>query len=172
MPKFSADSISKVEYDFRGFTDEDGNTIDDAGVVPEPSRKLVNGTMKKITAAFDALGVKDVQENPEAIADAMSQVKDDDEDMFENMSQAVLIAMAELCGNKPVYQTPDAPRDDEILSWQDTGHPTFTSLNKLDYRPFMGFFGYVMGEMMNPEASNPGTTRSSGTTQVRSLRSV
>ena len=96
MPKFSADSISKVEYDFRGFTDENEQPINDFGEVPEPSRNLVNSTMKKITAAFNDLGVENVQENPESIPDAMKEVKDDESDMFERMSAAVLSAMAEL----------------------------------------------------------------------------
>jgi len=171
MAKFSVDSINTVEYDFRGFKDENGLPIDDYGFVPEPSRKLVNSTMKKITAAFNELGVENVQENPESIADAMREVKDDDDDMFEKMSAAVLVAMAELCGNKPVRRDPEDPNG-EILSWQNTGHPTFDSLDALDYRPFMGFFGYLMSEMMNPEASTPGTSPGAGSSTVRTLRSV
>lgn len=176
MPKFGADSITKVEYDFSGFEDNNGNSIQDAGFVPEPSRELVNATMKKITAAFEDLGVSGVGDDPNAISAAMKAKEgatgESQDDTFDAMALAVLESMAELCGNS--YSISKSYRDGKEVEekvWDDAGKPSYSNLNRLKYRPFMGFFQYVMGEMMSPEGSTPGTKDSSpGTGRI--LRSV
>lgn len=179
MAKFSRESIDKVEYDFSEFEDEDGKPILDEGVVKEPSRKLVNATMKKITAAFDDLGIQGVSENPTAIASAMNSVGEDDQDTFERMTDSILYSMAELCGNTPIREErpeglegPEGRSEDmPIKSFKNDGKPSFDSLSRLDYVAFMGFFGYVMGQMMNPEVSTTGTKSGAGS-GGRILRSV
>jgi hypothetical protein len=176
MAKFSRESIAKVEYDFSEFEDEDGKPILDEGFVKSPSRKLVNSTMKKITKAFEDLGIENVGENPQAITAAVNSVDDEDTDTFEKMTNSILFAMAELCGNTPVKKTEDEDgnpineQDQEIISFKNDGKPSYDSLSRLDYVAFMGFFGYVMGEMMNPEVSTTGTKPGAGTGRI--LKSV
>lgn len=140
MAKFSAESLSDIEYDFRGFLDSDKNPIEDFGTVPEPTKEAVNDAMNRMRAAFDELGIQTADNSPEAISEAMNRVRDDDDDTFAALQEKLLDIIAELCD----------------------GTPKRESLAKLRYRPFMAFFGYLMGEVVNPEVSKPGTTQSRG----------
>lgn len=144
MPKFDASSLSDVEYDFTGWKSViDRQTINDKGVIPEPSSDLVGRTMKRITEAYKSTGMGDVDENPEAVAEAMQKI--DDEETFQKMANELLGAIAELCD----------------------GAPKKESLEALGWRRFMAFLGYVMKELMSPELSSADT----GNTPAR-LRSV
>lgn len=159
MPKFDATSIAAVEYDFYGFTDSNGDPIEDKGVVPEPSRALVNETLNSITTAMKGFGVQDVEDNPDSIVNAMSKIEGEDQDIFVKMTENILEAMAKLCGAtaKPLAVIdPSKGETEESVVWEG-GHPSYQSLEKLDYRPFMAFFAYLMSEMMSPEASRPDT---------------
>lgn len=135
MPKFDASSIGgDLEYDFSRWN---GPT----GVVPEPPRSAVNSMMKSISAAFKETGLRDQNEDddsltPEDVESTMSKV--DDEEVFEKLTIQLLDALAKLC----------------------SGSPSREDLEKLPYRPFMGFFGYLIGNLTNPEGSKPGTTNS------------
>jgi hypothetical protein len=146
MPKFDANSIADVEYDLTGIRGINGEYIQDKGVVPEPSRKLVGVTMKRISAAYNEnVATKpdeEIESTPDAVAEAMQTLEDDD---FEAMSDALLEAIVEFC----------------------QGHPTRESIEQLPWPRFMAFFGYIMENMLSPEASAPGTNA----TQKR-LRSV
>lgn len=141
MPKFNAESIGgEIEYDFTKWGGPEG-------VVPEPPRHLVNALMKNITKAFkDAdLGPETGEGevlSPEQVADTMNKIED--EEMFQNLTDKLVEHLAEVCG----------------------GSPSKKDLEALPYRPFMGFFGYLIGNLTNPEASAPDTNSS------RRLRSV
>lgn len=141
MPKFDADSIGgDLEYDFTKWGGP-------KGVVPEPPRAAVNGMMKKISSAFKEVGLRDEDADdesltPDQVASTMDKVED--EEMFEKLNDHLLGALADVCG----------------------GSPTREQLDALPYRPFMGFFGYLIGNLTNPEGSTPGTKSS------RRLRSV
>ena len=140
IPKFDASAISDIEYDLRGFTDENGNSIDDHGSVPEPSVNAVNQMMKDVQKTFKELGLaeKDAPDSTsfEEISKTMQEI--DDDDTFLKMNEMLKAALADLCDGKPSAE----------------------SLGKLKFRPFMGFFGYVMEEVMSPEASKPDTKSS------------
>ena len=138
MPKFDADSIGgDIEYDFTKWNGP-------KGVVPEPPRGLVNDMMKKVSAAFKELGVSDKDNlTPEDVADTMNEVEDDE--MFQKLTDKLVEILAEVC----------------------SGSPSKEALAALPYRPFMGFFGYLIGNLTNPEGSTPGTNNS-----PRRLRSV
>lgn len=137
MPKFDASSFEDCEYDFTGIKSVfDGAYIQDKGVVPEPSRKLVSETMTKISEAFNQIKGKDtpdVEANPEAIKEALKNV--DDDEFFEKMSTQLLDVITKFC----------------------QGSPRPESLEALPWPRFMSFFGYVMENMLSPEASVPGT---------------
>lgn len=135
MPKFDAGSVSAIEYDFSGFKDDNGLPIEDKGSVPEPSRAHVNQVMKQIQAAFKEMGFDDV-DSPEDVSSRMNRIED--EDMFEKMTEKLVGLISDLCGGSPSYE----------------------SINRLPYRPFMAFFGYLMGEVMSPETSKPATNPS------------
>lgn len=148
MPKFDASSIGDVEYDFTDWkgvkgSSLEGQVIDDAGVIPEPSRSLISSTMKRVSDAFKLAGNDDVEETPESIVAALETISD--EESFEKLGDELFGAIGDLCD----------------------GHPRKESLEALGWRRFMAFFGYVMGEMMSPELQS-GDTNS---TQKR-LRSV
>lgn len=142
MPKFDASSIGgDLEYDFTRW----GGPI---GVVPEPPRSAVNALMKEISQAFKQSGLRDEEAEddsltPEDVESTMNKVED--EEIFEKLSVQLLDALSKICG----------------------GSPSRDVLEALPYRPFMGFFGYLIGNLTNPEGSKPGTTNS-----PRRLRSV
>lgn len=156
MPKFSVESLSPVEYDFTGFMDQKNkpNMIEDQGFVPEPSRELVGQTMKRITEAFKKFGFDEVAEDKDSIQDAMSKI--DQEILYGEMTEYILDAVAELCGGEK----------QEDGTWVG-GKPTHDTLSRLGNRAFMGFFNYLMEEMMSPELSKPDTKSS-----PKRLRSV
>jgi hypothetical protein len=139
MPKFDEESIGgELEYKFTKWLDE--KFKDRVGVVPEPSRPAVNALMKKVQGNFKEMGLVDESDDdsttPSEIADRMNKIVDDD--LFEKMATKITEAVAEVCGGKPSLET----------------------LMALPYRPFMGFFGFLVGNLMNPEASKPVTSTS------------
>lgn len=142
MPKFDASSIGgDLEYDFTTWGGP-------KGIVPEPPRAAVNGMLKSISSSFKEVGLRDDDESdevltPDEVADTMNKVEDDE--MFEKLNAKLLDALTEVCG----------------------GSPSREALDKLPYRPFMGFFGYLIGNLTNPEESKPGTANSQ-----KRLRSV
>ena len=147
MPKFDATSFEDCEYDFTGIKGVSGNYIQDKGVVPEPSRNLVSTTMANIAEAFNRISPPaededEVEATPEAIKEAMQRL--DDKEAFEKMSVELLDTLATFC----------------------QGHPSKESLDDLPWPRFMGFFGYIMENMLSPEASAPGKNT------PRRLRSV
>jgi hypothetical protein len=72
----------------------------------------------------------------------------DDEEMFDKLTDGVTDCLARLCGGE---QTPEG--------WVG-GSPTHSQLTALGYRPFMGFFGYLMQNLMNPELQAPASMNS------------
>jgi|SRR4029077_3364397 hypothetical protein len=137
MPKFDASSVADVEYDLTGIRGTDGDYIQDKGVVPEPSRELVKATMRKISAAYNENVAKDdseeIGETPDEVAEAFSNL--DSDEAFDKMADALLEAITEFC----------------------QGHPSPESIEKLPWPRFMAFFGYIMENMLSPEASSVGT---------------
>jgi hypothetical protein len=140
MPKFDIDSIGgSLEYDFsdpRWLGPGDGHK----GFIPEPSRNAVNEFLKNIQAKFKEMGLvgQDAADSttPDQMATTLNQVND--EATYERVAEEITEEVAKLCG----------------------GQPSLEVLQKLPYRPFMGFVGYVMGNLINPEAGRPGTTNS------------
>lgn len=147
MPKFDASAFEDCEYDFTGIRSAiDQTYIQDKGVVPEPSRHLVSATMGRIADAFNTVkppseGEDEVDATPEAITEAMERLSDAEE--FEKMAEALLDVVSDFC----------------------KGHPSKESLDALPWPRFMGFFGYIMENMLSPEASAPNE-------KPRRLRSV
>jgi hypothetical protein len=140
MPKFDAGSIGgAIEYDF---TEWGGS----AGVVPEPSRRAVKKFMDDIQKGFKEIGLRDKDDpdttTPDEVVDTMNNIEDDE--VFQRTADMLTKAVAEICDGSPSYE----------------------DLANLHYRPFMGFFGYLIGELMNPEVSRSDTKNS------RRLRSV
>jgi len=138
MPKFDASSIADVEYDLTGIRGTDGNYIQDKGVVPEPSRALVKATMKKISAAYNEnvaqSSDEEIGDTPDEIAQAFQKL--DDSEAFDKMADILVEAITEFC----------------------QGHPLPESIDLLPWPRFMAFFGYIMENMLSPEASSAGTS--------------
>jgi hypothetical protein len=160
VPKFDGDSLGgDLAYDFTGY-----GHPEIVGVVPEPSRFAAKKFFKNIQLVMKSLDlVKDEDKDkdtasPEQIVEAMNAV--DDEEMFDRLTDGVTDCLAELCGNT-YRETPEGKE------WNNDGKPTHSQLTALGYRPFMGFFGYLMQNLMNPELQAPATK----TSPVR-LRSV
>jgi hypothetical protein len=136
MPKFDADSIGgSLDFDFSSWLDPKLGTI--IGSVTEPPRSAVNKLMKSVTAAFKEMGIGNKEEGenltPTEVANEMDKIED--EETFEKLNGMLLDALTEVCG----------------------GTPSKDVLHALPYRPFMGFFGYLIGNLTNPEASAPAT---------------
>lgn len=137
MPKFDASSIADVEYDLTGIRGVDGEYIQDKGVVPEPSRQLVKDTMRKVSQAYNENVAKDkdeeIEDTPDAVAEALEML--DDSEAFDKMADALVDAIKEFC----------------------QGHPAPESIDKLPWPRFMAFFGYLMENMLSPEATSAAT---------------
>jgi hypothetical protein len=139
MPKFDEGSIGgELEYKFTKWLDE--SYKDRVGVVPEPSRPAVNSLMKRIQNDFKEMGIVDNEDGgsttPGEIADRMNKI--DDDALFETLAIKITEAVADVCN----------------------GTPSLKTLMALPYRPFMGFFGFLVGNLMNPEASKPDSNNS------------
>lgn len=143
MPKFDASTIGgDIEYDFSKWGGP-------AGVVPEPPRNAVSKLMKTVSTAFKEMGLRDEDADDESltpndVVNTMAKAEEDDEELFEKLTEKLTDALAEVCA----------------------GSPSRDALAALPYRPFMGFFGYLIGNLTNPEGTRPGTSNS------RRLRSV
>jgi hypothetical protein len=170
VPKFSGSSIGgKVEYDFS----EWGGP---AGVVEEPSRIAVKRFMQGAQQVFKDLGLRDDKEDedgedsisPNDLVETMNEI--DDEEVFDKLTEGLLGEIAMLCGAKRIERETPSEVGGEMPTTEVTyegGSPSYAVLTALPYRPFMGFFGYLMENIMNPELSRPVTTQS-----PRKLRSV
>lgn len=140
MPKFNASSIGgELEFDLSKWGGP-------KGVVPEPPRFAVSRMLKRVDELFVELGLRDDKdkavETPDDVVDTMEKVSN--EEVFEKMQEGLVDILAEVCG----------------------GSPDKAALTALPYRPLQGFFGYLMGELTNPEVSKPDTDNS------RRLKSV
>lgn len=147
MPKFDASSVADVEYDLTGIKGTDGEYIQDRGVVPEPSRQLVKDTMSMISRAYNENVAKDKDEeigdSPDDVAAALEEL--DDSEAFGKIADTLVEAVQGFC----------------------QGHPSPESIEKLPWPHFMAFFGYLMENMLSPEASSAGSK-----TTPKRLRSV
>lgn len=153
MPKFDGNSLGgDLAYDFTAYGHPEV-----VGVVPEPSRFAAKRFFKEVQLVFKSMNVAEDKEadttSPDEIVRIMNKI--DDEEMFDKLTEGVTDALSRLCGGEE--------RDGQWVG----GAPTHDQLTALGYRPFMGFFGYLMQNLMNPELQAPGTT----TSPVR-LRSV
>lgn len=148
MPKFDGKSLGgDLQYDF---TDYGHPEIQ--GIVPEPSRFAAKRFFKEVQQVFKKLELVDKDDesesaSPDQIVDIMNKV--DDEALFDDLTDGITDCLARLCGGE---QTADG-------TWKG-GSPTHDQLLALGYRPFMGFFGYLMQNLMNPELQAPATTSS------------
>jgi hypothetical protein len=141
VPTFDDSTIGgELAYDFTKWNGP-------KGTVPEPPRFAVNRLLRKVDETFKDLGLKDTDDTSELgvddVADTMNKI--DDEEKFVKLQEALLDALAELCD----------------------GNPSREVLEALPYRPFQGFFGYLIGNLTNPEVSVSGTSNSQ-----RRLKSV
>lgn len=146
MPKFDSGSLGgDLEYDFTGYGHPEIK-----GVVPEPSRFAAKRFFKEVQGVMKSLDIAPDKErdttSPDEIVQVMNAV--DDEEMFDKLTEGITDALARLCGGQ---ETPEG--------WVG-GSPTHSQLTALGYRPFMGFFGYLMGNLMNPELQAPATKNS------------
>ena len=146
MPRFDGSSLGgDLQYDFSAYGHPEV-----VGVVPEPSRFAAKRFFKEVQQVFKKLNVaKDPDADttsPDQIVEVMNKI--DDEEMFDKLTEGITDALARLCGAEFQNDT-----------WMG-GSPTHKQLTALGYRPFMGFFGYLMQNLMNPELQAPVTTNS------------
>ena len=146
MPKFDGDSLGgDLAYDFTAY-----GLPEVRGVVPEPSRFAAKRFFKEVQQVMKSLDVAKSEgdtTSPDEIVEVMNAI--DDEEMFDKLTDGITDALARLCGG-------EKSENDE---WSG-GSPTHRQLTALGYRPFMGFFGYLMQNLMNPELQASATTHS------------
>lgn len=146
MPKFDGASLGgDLAYDFAGY-----GHPDITGVVPEPSRFAAKRFFKEVQQVFKSLDVapdKDADStSPDQIVEVMNAIED--EEMFDRLTDGITACLARLCGG-----------EETDGKWTG-GSPSFDQLTALGYRPFMGFFGYLMQNLINPELQASGTKNS------------
>jgi hypothetical protein len=160
VPKFDGKSLGgDLAYDFSEF-----GHPDIVGVVPEPSRFAAKRFFKEVQQVFKKLNLVDKNDesdsaSPDQIVEVMNKI--DDEGLFDQLTDGITDCLARLCGGEEVQDSTGMG-----MVWKG-GSPTHDQLMALGYRPFMGFFGYLMQNLMNPELQAPATN----TSPVR-LRSV
>lgn len=147
MPKFDGDSLGgDLAYDFSAYGHPDVR-----GVVPEPSRFAAKRFFKEVQQVMKSLDLAPDEEadttSPNEIVEVMNAI--DDEEMFDKLTDGVTDALARLCGAE----------QSDSGEWSG-GSPTHKQLSALGYRPFMGFFGYLMQNLMSPELQASGTKNS------------
>ena len=146
MPKFDGDSLGgDLAYDFTAY-----GHPDIVGTVPEPSRFAAKRFFKEVQIVFKNLDIAPDKEadstSPDQIVEVMNAI--DDEEMFDKLTDGITDCLARLCGGEE--------RDGGWFG----GSPSHKQLTALGYRPFMGFFGYLMQNLMNPELQAPATKNS------------
>jgi hypothetical protein len=148
VPKFDGNSLGgDLAYDFTDYGHPDIK-----GVVPEPSRFAAKRFFKEVQQVMKSLDLVNEEDkdkdsaSPDDIVKAMNAV--DDEEMFDKLTDGVTDCLARLCGAE---QKPEG--------WVG-GSPSHSQLTALGYRPFMGFFGYLMQNLMNPELQAPASMNS------------
>lgn len=150
MPKFDGDSLGgDLAYDFTAYGHPEIQ-----GVVPEPSRFAAKRFFKEVQQIFKSMNVAKSEgdtTSPDEIVEVMNAI--DDEEMFDKLTEGITNALARLCGGEEEA----GPSTANV--WVG-GSPTHDELTALGYRPFMGFFGYLMQNLMNPELQASATTRS------------
>ena len=148
MPRFDASSLGgDLDYDFTKWGGK-------SGTVPEPSRFAAKRFFKDVQRVFKELDIAPDGDadttSPDQIVEVMNAI--DDEEMFDKLTDGVTDCLARLCGG-------EEKKDGESVVWTG-GSPTHQELTALDYRPFMGFFGYLMSNLMNPELQASGMKNS------------
>ena len=156
MPKFDGGSLGgDLAYDFAAY-----GHPEIVGVVPEPSRFAAKRFFKEVQQVMKSLDIapdKDADTtSPNEIVDVMNRI--DDEEMFDKLTEGITDALAKLCGGE--YQEYQEGTDTTPKKKWHGGSPTHDQLEALGYRPFMGFFGYLMQNLMSPELQASGTTNS------------
>ena len=149
MPQFDGSSLGgDLAYDFTAF-----GHPEIVGVVPEPSRFAAKRFFKEVQYVMKSLNVAKSEgdtTSPDEIVEVMNAI--DDEEMFDKLTDGITDCLARLCGAELKGEGEDA-------QWVG-GQPTHKQLTALGYRPFMGFFGYLMQNLMNPELQASGTKNS------------
>jgi hypothetical protein len=146
VPRFDGDSLGgDLAYDFTAY-----GHPDIVGTVPEPSRFAAKRFFKEVQQVFKSLDIAKDKEadttSPDQIVEVMNAV--DDEELFDKLTEGITDCLAKLCGG-----------EEKDGQWSG-GSPSHAQLTALGYRPFMGFFGYLMQNLMNPELQAPGTKNS------------
>ncbi len=169
MAMFNGASVGTVEYDFADF-----GMPEESGFIPEPSRHLMSDVMNEIQEVFRKVRGEDIDpDDLDDVREALDRVGDEYSRGMDigEMTDALVIPVARLCGNVPQYetQTIDGEEQDVLVSWDESGgKPSFTAIDKLGFRIFLAFMGYVMEQMTSPEASSAGSRRASTTNTPRS----
>lgn len=146
MPRFDGDSLGgDLAYDFTAY-----GHPDIVGIVPEPSRFAAKRFFKEVQQVFKKFSLVDKEAEESASPDSIVQVMNavDDEELFDKLTEGITDCLARLCGG-----------EEKDGVWNG-GSPSHDQLTALGYRPFMGFFGYLMQNLMNPELQAPGTKNS------------
>jgi hypothetical protein len=122
--------------------------------------------MKESQQLFKDLGLRedkgeedDESLSPNELVETMNSI--DDEEIFDQLTEGILGSLAQLCGARRM-ELPTGELNEQgfpvVEIHYEGGSPSHAALSALPYRPFMGFFGYLMENLMNPEVSRPGTT--------------
>lgn len=148
MPTFNGNSLGgDLAYDFTDYGHPDIK-----GVVPEPSRFAAKKFFKDVQTVMKSLSLVDENEGDQASPDQIVQVMNavDDEEMFDKLTDGITDCLARLCGAEELPDSTVIGDGTGKTVWIG-GSPSHAQLTALGYRPFMGFFGYLMQNLMNPE---------------------
>ncbi len=180
MAMFNGASVGTVEFDFTDF-----GMPDQKGVIPEPSRHLMSDVMDEVQEVFRKVRGEDVDpDDIDNVKEALDRVGEEYSRGLDigEMTDALVVPIARLCGNVPQYKTEieDGEEIQVLVGWdQSGGHPTYDAIDALGFRIFLAFMSYVMEQMTSPEASSAGSRRASTTNtpptpirqrQIRQLR--
>jgi hypothetical protein len=119
-----ADELDEINYDFRPY-------VDASGTVPEPSDKQIEKFREVLLSIFEPILSKNGGSFDKAnIAEAVSQLSEEEMKESAKAQDKLLHAIASLCSNQP----------------------SFAEIKKLPWRGQRKFMGWVFGVFLNPKS--------------------
>jgi len=143
----ASEAVSPLEYDFHPH-------VDAKGVTPEPSTDQIVQLQVAQKAALEKLGIdtdevdNDDQGNMQSLMDMMAGLSE--EQLYEIQDEQA-DAVAEVCGAERGETDADGG-----VYWSG-GNPSRDEIIALPFRIRQAYFGWLMGQLFDPESAAAGT---------------
>lgn len=134
------DVVEALDYDFHPH-------VDARGVIAEPSTKQIRQLQSRQRAAVQRLGYDLDEDDETQTANILKIMSSLDDDQLREIQDEQIDAVSEVCG---------CEYDADAEEWSG-GNPSRDEIVALPFRLQQAFFGWLMGEIFDPEATAVGT---------------